>query len=508
MEAPQMVPCVPVPLDERVFPTLVSKAKDWALMHGAAMRSKTNFSLDSLNFAPFALIPSTFPRKEFEKAVNIQIVLNELIHKVAHDHQFLSEQLRSTIKVDEFTNRLFQLYETVHREGVAQPVSLGLIRSDVMLETTCRDEGISKGCTCSECKRDPNAKLPSTSAFCCWKQVEINTIASGFGHLGPISGAIHRFVLEELGRADLLDHLPENNALTGLCEGLIEAWKIYNNKKAVILFIVEDVTYNICDQRFHEFEIRKLNPQVRVIRRTLTEVFDTGHMTDRRQLVIEDMEVAVVYFRSGYEPSQYHSEKEWDARLLIERSTAIKCPAIHYHLAGTKKVQEALARPLVLEKFLNNPKEVELVREIFTGIYSLDFDQFGNEAVELALRDPEKFVLKPQREGGGNNIYGLDVKRKMEEMINSQERSAWILMARIIPPVQDSYIIRPGVEAKYNELQQVVSELGIFGVIIGDSKEIHVNRQVGHMLRTKLSTANEGGVAAGDGCLDSPFLVD
>lgn len=74
-----------------------------------------------------------------------------------------------------------------------------------------------------------------------------------------------------------------------------------------------------------------------------------------------------------------------------------------------------------MEKFLSNPKEVELIREIFTGIYSLDFDQFGNEAVELALREPEKFVLKPQREGGGNNIYGLDVKRKMEgELLSSR----------------------------------------------------------------------------------------
>lgn len=40
-------------------------------------------------------------------------------------------------------------------------------------------------------------------------------------------------------------------------------------------------------------------------------------------------------------------------------------------------------------------------------------------------------------------------------------------MAKITPPVQDSYIIRPGVEAKFDQLQQVVSELGIFGVIIG-----------------------------------------
>lgn len=41
-----------------------------------------------------------------------------------------------------------------------------------------------------------------------------------------------------------------------------------------------------------------------------------------------------------------------------------------------------------------------------------------------------------------------------------------------------------------------------------DSQKIYTNRQVGHMLRTKISTANEGGVAAGLGALDSPYLVD
>lgn len=51
-----------------------------------------------------------------------------------------------------------------------------------------------------------------------------------------------------------------------------------------------------------------------------------------------DLEVAVVYFRSGYEVEAYSTEREWDVRLLIERSRAIKCPSIHYHLAGTKKV--------------------------------------------------------------------------------------------------------------------------------------------------------------------------
>lgn len=82
--------------------------------------------------------------------------------------------------------------------------------------------------------------------------------------------------------------------------------------------------------------------------------------------------MAVVYFRSGYEPAQYPSSKEWAARLMIERSLAIKCPSIHYHLSGTKKVQQTLAIPGVLEKFLTDPTKVDAVKEIFTGLYSLD----------------------------------------------------------------------------------------------------------------------------------------
>ena len=43
----------------------------------------------------------------------------------------------------------------------------------------------------------------------------------------------------------------------------------------------------------------------------------------------------------------------------------------------------------------------ERIRSTFAGLYSLDRTPEGDRAVEMALRDPEKFVLKPQREGGG-----------------------------------------------------------------------------------------------------------
>lgn len=109
------------------------------------MRSKTHFSKDSLTVVPFTLLPSVFPRAEFQKAVAIQPALNELTHRVSNDHHFLFSCLKKyftfsliiiillsiidkmrctvyfrTIEVDEFTRNLFKLYETVRNEGFTQ----------------------------------------------------------------------------------------------------------------------------------------------------------------------------------------------------------------------------------------------------------------------------------------------------------------------------------------------------------------------------------------------------
>ena len=75
--------------------------------------------------------------------------------------------------------------------------------------------------------------------------------------------------------------------------------------RAAILFIIEDVTYNICDQKFHEFEIRRQNPDVFVLRKTLTEVAERGSLdAATKKLFVDGVEVAMVYFRCGYSPDQ------------------------------------------------------------------------------------------------------------------------------------------------------------------------------------------------------------
>lgn len=80
--------------------------------------------------------------------------------------------------------------------------------------------------------------------------------------------------------------LPENRALSGLCQGMVEAWKLQGSNNAGILFVIEDVTYNICDQRFHEFEIRSKYPQIKVIRKTLTEIHDEGKLGAANELIM------------------------------------------------------------------------------------------------------------------------------------------------------------------------------------------------------------------------------
>lgn len=118
----------------------------------------------------------------------------------------------------------------------------------------------------------------------------------------------------------------------------------------------------------------------------------------------------------------------------------------------------------MLERFYHESNQAVRIREVFVGLYSLDLNEDGEKAVALALKDPTKYVLKPQREGGGNNVYGEEIKTRLEAMGNSKERTAWILMDRIHPPLQKNYLIRAGSETV--SLQDFVSELGIYGTIL------------------------------------------
>ncbi|XP_058418827.1 glutathione synthetase isoform X3 [Diceros bicornis minor] len=295
------------------------------------------------------------------------------------------------------------------------------------------------------------------------KQIEINTISASFGGLASRTPAVHR---------------------------------------ALVLLIAQEKERNIFDQRAIENELLAKN--IHVIRRRFEDVSEKGSLDQDRRLLMDGQEVAVVYFRDGYMPNQY-SQQNWEARLLLERSCAVKCPDIATQLAGTKKVQQELSRVGVLEMLLpGQPEAVARLRATFAGLYSLDMGAEGDQAIAEALAAPSRFVLKPQREGGGNNLYGEEMVQALQQLKDSEERASYILMEKIEPEPFGNCLLRPGSPA---QVVQCISELGIFGVYVRQGKTLVMNKHVGHLLRTKAIEHADGGVAAGVAVLDNPYPV-
>ncbi|KAJ3290546.1 hypothetical protein HDU79_003161 [Rhizoclosmatium sp. JEL0117] len=453
-------------------------AVDFAVLNGLVLATEKSASLQRpISHAPFALNPSNIPKNCFEAAVKLQPLFNTLVHKVSEDAGFLKEVMDGLASVDDFTGKCYDIYTQTQKEGSTQPIILGHHRSDYLLH-----------------KNDSDSHVEI-------QQVELNTIASSFACLSSKTSDLHRFLRSRNGEST--DQLPKNNSLTALVAGFVKAWELYGNKDAVIVMVTQPGERNSFDQRWIENTLWQ-EYGINMLRKSLTELADEGRLVgDKRKLVLNgNIEVAITYYRAGYTPLDYPTEKEWQARLLVERSHAIKSPNVAYHLVGSKKVQQILAQPNMLERFVSPANAVHL-RTCFTGLFPLDQSPAGISAYEEALKNPSRYVVKPQREGGGNNIYTTDIPAFLSKL-SATERNAYILMELIKPPPARNLLVRNGeiLDA------EVVSELGIYGIwISGEGSVVYKNEVAGHLLRTKVADSNEGGVAAGFAVLDSPLLV-
>ena len=58
---------------------------------------------------------------------------------------------------------------------------------------------------------------------------------------------------------------------------------------------------------------------------------------------------------------------------------------------------------------MTDAAELDTLRACFAGLWGLDdlSDSNTSDAVQAAIAEPDKYILKPQREGGGNNLYGV-----------------------------------------------------------------------------------------------------
>ncbi|KAG6074679.1 hypothetical protein E4U33_002402 [Claviceps sp. LM78 group G4] len=494
--------------------TLAQIVKDWASGHGLVVRpppaviaAEADPAQIASVPAPVTLFPSGFPRNAFIQGLAAQKAYNELYAAVSRDEAFLADIVKQVS--DEFVQTLWKVHQDVKSEGYTQPLSLGLFRSDYMAHA--------------------DASIPAEDQL---KQVEFNTIASSFGGLSVRTTQLHSYLakttypfLQQPVPDGTLD-LPDNRALEGLAGGLEAAYHAYGAPETehtkCIIFLVQGEERNIWDQRHLEYQLAKSSPAIPVFRLAFADImkYTTLASTEKRQLLYSipsnpgvKHEVAVVYMRAGYGPGDYPNHEAWEARYHLERSHAIKCPSVLSQLAGTKKVQQVLATPRsstevsILSRFIQDdtPSATELWKT-FTNIYPMDESEVGLAMRKMAL-DPkqcEKYVLKPQREGGGNNIYG----KAIPNFLKSTSSSSWasfILMELIKPQTQRNLILRNG----NIEEGDVINELGVYGACLWNhqSGEILHNEEAGWLLRTKGDKSEEGGVAAGYGCMDSVALT-
>jgi len=498
----------------------------------------------SYQCAPISLLPNIFPKSSFERSKTLAPFFNELVERISSDGTFLVDTLSGVISQDEYTKKLLEMYQNVYMNDddalgkfARKADKLGILRSDYMLNGKSGESGEYE-----------------------LKQVELNTIAASFACLSTKIAGLHKMLTERYGDelkgwsqenikavmgSDtniIKGEVPVNTALASLPMAMNVAHEQYmeryqtikDDNSPIILFIVQEGERNTVDQRMLEFQLYEEH-QVPVVRISLTKAAtllqldeETGKLTilpaDDGSTTPTPREVSVVYFRAGYAPTDYpdgYDGIEWDSRLMIECSRATKCPSLGYHLAGTKKVQQQLARPGTLERFYDTDSvedmaQVAAMRSAFAGLYSL-----GDDAVQEdidAIKDSitgnhGQYVLKPQREGGGYNYYGenLAVKIKESAEMNGDELklgevlSEFILMQRLFPPQQQAILVRAGLLEGTGDS---ISELGCFGTIVtkNDGAIVH-NQYSGFLLRTKFSNVDEGGVASGFATLSSPYLV-
>ncbi|CRG84466.1 hypothetical protein PISL3812_01750 [Talaromyces islandicus] len=553
----------PEDLPEATIESIIAHTKDYQANHGSLIKvigSETEHSVQ-LHPVGVSLFPTLFPQKLFDEAVELQRIYNELYCKVAEDVHWLHGVTSPLRDTEPLVDALWTVYEEVQKRrgnGSAQfprqDVSGGVFRSDYMLHWQ-EDAGEEED-TDNNNMKNKEEEIEENDLH--WmsnvtlKQVEFNSYScAGGAHANKVA-EMHKFLVSRhvyhdfpLGEDDMnlqstrenpirRDALPKNKTIDKIAYMLAAALTEYRSASSSpshrqpigILMVVQPHNFNTTDERPIEYALWNWEDggsPIPTYRVEWQDVLRYTTLTERGQLLFhpeegqgKSIEIGVVYHRAGYEPKEYASNHGIETRIRLELSRAIKFPSVLGHITTTKKVQQALTGPGVLERWLP-PESARKIRQTFVKMYPLDDGTpAGIKGVELATNDDTAvdYILKPSLEGGGHNIYGDGIPDFLISIPRSQW-SAYILMERIRSP--------PGI---YNVLMSsegitacdVVSELGIFGTCLWRSIpkvdgrqstcEMIKNKVGGWSFKTKDAFIDEMSVVKGFGCFDTPCLVD
>jgi hypothetical protein len=547
---------------------LTSYATSYLYSRGCVFVSASRDPKDGVIHVPFSLLPWRYPRALLEQGLSLAVPFNTLVDAVSRNSTWLLTTLGRVAEADEFTGRLVEMHRAEVEEGeraAAQgrhpppqnPLRLGLHRSDYMLTAHPTTGALSLK------QVELNTVASSMGG--------LSTMVSGLhAHLAArfsqLPGVAAHFTQGGGGNAP--PTLTPSTACKDLAGGLAAAHHAYLKgyrapplppHPVCVAMVVQPGERNVYDQRAlegvlweeHGVVVRYVTlaelgelasssssssssnsthqlppyttasapplllPQV-TTSTTATATATTAASASTSAPPPPFVEVSVVYYRAGYTPSDYPTPLEWAGRAWVEGSRAIKCPCLAYHLVGTKKVQQALAVAGGVEAFLP-PSTAASLRQCFAGLWSLDPGEessggYSASARAHAAAHPHLYVIKPQREGGGNNLYGEEVRAALSSppppSSGGEEGGALcghILMERLFPPLVEGVQVRGGVAVQC----MGSCELGVYGVFLGDGGQGPplINAPAGTLLRTKREGSDEGGVAAGFAVIDSVLPV-
>ena len=428
-----------------------------------------------LTHAPFSLSPYSISKSDLQEMIELTPYFSELMINVSQDWGFLDETLSPISKTDPFLKMLLDLRE----HEVSQSRQLLVQRNDFFL---IKDD-IGKG------GHDSSSSGEDTSASAL-RQVEINTVSASFPFLITQLTRLHQHIFEQI--------IP-NNPLKPVVDSFAKAIKDYGSTDAIMLLVSQRAESN----RFDQLGLEQLlwdEYKIQTVRKTLTEIYENGSLSEGH-LILAGKKVAITYYRAGYTPEDFSTSCAIKGRQLIEASSTIQVPDLAMQLAGMKKIQQVLTRPEILSNFVTEEISKRF-RKTFVGMHSLDeiieTPEGEISASEWASINPEKYVLKPQREGGGNNYFGKDIPKKITEM-KREEQDAYILMEKIKAKTHQAILVVNGKVEKHTS----VSEIGRFGICFAENGVVQSNEDVGYLVRTKAKNVNEGGVCSGFACLNS-----
>lgn len=89
---------------------------------------------------------------------------------------------------------------------------------------------------------------------------------------------------------DFYIQLPKCETIVGMCYGIIEAWNAIGDPNAAILIVdCEENEHDIPCSILIEFYMRETHPKIKVLKKTLKEIFEEAKLEPNNKLIMYDI---------------------------------------------------------------------------------------------------------------------------------------------------------------------------------------------------------------------------